>query len=217
MGTITATNRINTALDMLDDPSGRRWDAATFMLQAVNDGQRDIVSLRPDANPVPATLDLVPGCFQTVPASYYTLINLVCNLGTDGLTPGRALTRWTRAELDAVNPYWPADDPAAEARLWVYEREADPRQYLVWPPQPATGCGKLRGIFSQLPADVALGDPLIIGDEFAEPLLLFIMARAKARDKENTVDMTMAEKMRRAYFDLLGVQDEARRKGEAAA
>jgi len=216
MGTITVADRIALASQLLDDPAGERWNAA-FHLKSINDGQRDIVSLRPDANPVTATVQLAAGSFQEVPAIYSALVGLRCNMGSTGSVWSRMIEQRSFAEISAVNPYWPADDPDSEVLYWMYDRQNNPRQYAVYPPQPSSGQGYVQGIFSQLPADVAENGVITLGDEFAEPLLFFMLSRAKSLDRDETLDMAMAEKFRRAYFELLGVQDEARQKSGGPA
>jgi hypothetical protein len=216
MGNITVANRLALASQLLDDPDGDRW-SSDFLLESLNDGQRDIVSLRPDANPVVAVVQFGAGCFQEVPAAYSALVGLRCNMGTDGSSRGRMIEQRNFAEITEINPYWPADDPASEGMYWMYDRKNNPRQYAVYPPQPSTGQGYAEAVFSQLPADVAVGGTITLGDEFAEPLLFFMLSRAKSLDRDDTVDITMAEKFRRAYLDLLGVQDEVRQKSGGAA
>lgn len=208
MGTITVLDTINLASKMLDDPNGDRWDS-DFHLQSLNDGQRAIVALRPDANAVVDVVQLDAGCYQNVPDDYWALIALRHNMGTGGLTPGRVVERRLPEHLAEVNPYWLTDDTAAEVLYWMYDRRSNPRQYAVYPPQPVSGQGHVEGVFSQLPADVLIGGTLTIGNEFAEALLYFMLARARAVNKESTVDVTMAEKFFQAYMALLGGQAEA--------
>lgn len=208
MGEIyTASERISTAATLLGDPDGERW-SQSFLLAALNDGQRDIVGLRPDAMTDSTVVQLAGGVVQSLPAGAPILIGITRNMGVDGQTPGQIITLGDLARFERANPLWMTDDPEPEVRIWFYDKKR-PRQFLVYPPQPATGQGYVELVHPVMPADIAADDFLTIPDSFAEALLFFVMSRALMVEGEKTFNGQKAADYRRAYVSMLSAGDAA--------
>ena len=60
MGTLTGANLITRVQDTLQDTTSVRWSEAE-LLRYLNDAQREVVNLRPDASALTANVQLSTG------------------------------------------------------------------------------------------------------------------------------------------------------------
>ena len=65
-GTLTGANLISRVQDTLQDTTGVRWIEAE-LLRYINDAQREVVNLKPDATATTANMALVVGTKQSLP------------------------------------------------------------------------------------------------------------------------------------------------------
>lgn len=211
MGTISARAVINRAKRIIQDQTGVRWPNDE-LLQWLNSGQREIVSLRPDAGAITETRQLVAGTKQSVPDSSIRVLDIIRNMGLDGSTPGDVVTYVTRNILDTQLRGWHYSTPSPTAVHWTYD-DREPRTFYVFPPQPATGRGSIDIIHSECPepctlAGVALddgvgttiasADSLIRIDDIYEPSLVdYVVFRSYNKNQEYVqqgVDMKFWQK-----------------------
>ena len=153
MGTITGNELITRAANQLQDPDHTRWSMAE-LLNYINDCQRDIVMRKPDAyTKSESTVLAISECKQSLPSDAIMLLDISRNLGTDGSTLGRAITRIERPVMDQQWPDWQTDTGAAEVQHYMYD-EKDPLNFYVYPPQPAASPGYVELIYSAVPDPV---------------------------------------------------------------
>lgn len=202
MGTLTAQSIIDKAEATLFDDTNVRW-AAAELLGHLNDGQRELVALKPDANSVNAVLALVAGTKQAVPTGGVQLLKAVRNMGLDGSTPGRAITPASMETLDRMRPGWHTDTADDEVRHYLFDPR-DPKTFYVTPPQPATP-GRIEVVYAATPADVALGDPITIDDIYATALYYFILARAHSKETPGA-DVGKAAGYYNLFLGMLGLK-----------
>jgi hypothetical protein len=192
VGTITADKILARASTLLLDLAKRHWPE-NELLQWANDGQLEIVHLRPDTYVVNRTQILVSGTRQTLEDDELVLIDIARNLGTAGNTPGYAVTFVDRKQLDKSNPNWHAAPSSTVVRHWAYDR-ANPKVWWCYPPQPAAGP------FSRIEKDVSIVPPpltiegvegatatsaLSIDDAWINALLEFMVSRGLFKDSEH--------------------------------
>lgn len=218
MGTLTAQDIINgRVLPKLNDDTTTpvRWTKAE-LLKYLNTGQRNIVKLKPDANPITESIQLAAGSKQSIPSGRIQLVDVVKNMGAAGTIDGRAITFLPRSVVDDENPYWHKDTPNYEVQLAMY----DPRiktQFWVWPPQPASGMHYVEIICSNYPTDVAVSDwvagtdEIDIEDIYETELINWIMHEAYQKDVEHAASMDLAEYYKREYLTGLGLMEAAER------
>jgi len=108
MGTITAQSIINKAAIQLTDIGNTRWTRAE-LLGWLNDGQRQIVIMSPNATNKLTVVQLDIGTRQHIPTDGWTLLEIIRSMGTDGTKPGRAIRLTSRELLDSFNPDWHSD------------------------------------------------------------------------------------------------------------
>jgi mRNA-degrading endonuclease toxin of MazEF toxin-antitoxin module len=192
MGTITVGTIVGNASAVLQDASNVQWTVSE-MIAWVNDGSRAIVIVRPDANATTGQSTSVAGTRQTIPTDGHLLLDVVRNMGTDGATAGRAITRINRRTLDMSNPLWHETTPAAEAQHFVFDAR-NPKVFYTYPPM--TAGTKIELVYARPPALVAaLTDPITIDDVYATPLTDYVLFRAFSKDNS-------AGNLQRATFHL---------------
>jgi len=182
MGTIVAQTLIDKASELLLDETNIRWPS-TDLLAWVNDGQRAVARMDPSAKMVTASVVLVAGTLQTLPAAAVRLGRIHRNMGVGGSTPGRATVFVDRTTMDANNPNWHTDSSSAEVLNYMYDVD-DPYQFWVYPQQPASSPGYIELTYSSLPTDVAIGSAIDIHDVYSTALVDYILHRAYEKNDE---------------------------------
>lgn len=190
MGVVNAQAIIERASVILQDTSNIRWPV-NELLNWLNDGQREIVALAPDAYTRTENVLLVPGTKQTIPGIGIRLIDISRNMGVTGATPGRAIRPVDRAVLDAQRPNWHFETASAEAKHYMFDRR-NPKVFYVYPPQPNVP-GYVEITYSSAPTDVSQGQPIVIDDIYANALLDYILYRAYSKDAEYTQNAERAQ------------------------
>lgn len=191
MGSISVTELLGKASILLEDRTKKQWPDSE-MLGWLNDGQLAIVQYRPDAFTAIRSTQLIAGTLQAVPIADLRLLDVPRNMGSDGLTPGRAIRFMERSELDA-DPGWHNRTAGATVRHWMYDQRV-PKTWWCWPPQPATSRGYVELFVSAVPPKMtATGidgatatSTLGIDDIWLNPLLQFAVYRSFSKDNEYT-------------------------------
>ena len=188
MGTILAQAIVTRVERALFDLTNERWSEAE-LLEYLSDGQRQIVVLRPEANPKNMSRQLVAGTRQTIPERGYQLLDIICNMGTDGNTQGRAVRMCAKAPLDAFLPMWHAsrvgteDKTSTTVENFVYDTK-DRYHFYVYPPQPSNVQGSVLLVYAETPADITSLTATIDLDDAYEPNLFhYCMYRALTKDQ----------------------------------
>lgn len=182
------------AASAIGDPNLRRWNAGDW-LDYLNDGRRALVALVPQAGAVNKNfLKLDAGSKQSLDAGDITLVRIVRNMGTDGKTPGRAITHVRMQDLDDADPNWHTMTPTSEVKHFMWE-SLDPLVYYTYPPNDGTGYVEANVFTTPVDAD-ANGDSGVLGvyDPFLVHYMLF---RAYGR---NTDTASQSESTR--YYNL---------------
>lgn len=173
----------------------------------INDAQRAVCLLRPDAKSDISTFLLVTGTKQQIPAGTRRLQQLLRNMGTAGSTPGKAIRGPVpREDLDAVNPDWHKSTyHGTEVEQYIYE-ENNPTFFYVYPGLQSAATLYVEAVVSKDPTDVSdHNSNLDIPDIFAPAVVEWVLYRAWARDSERSPNWVRAERKYRSFFNLLGV------------
>lgn len=202
----TALQIIEDARVLLKDEAAVAWDDQK-LLNWLNAGQREIAAVRPDAYPQFAVVTTVVGTRQSLPAGAVMLLNVQRNMAVDGTTPGRAIRKCGRDELDSVNPEWHTDAPQATARNYVYDTYT-PKVFYLYPPSVAGS--KVEVTYSAVPPDVAsVGGNISLDDSFRNPLLDYVLYRAYSEDLDTAGAGPRAMAHRQAFDAFLGLKARA--------
>jgi len=185
---ITVQSVIDRVQTVLQDTTGVRWPVVDELVLWVNDAQREIALLKPDASANNETVQLVTGTKQTIPNSGNRLLKVVRNMSALSNGTGKRSVRIVDREvLDAQTPNW--HDPtisgdAAHTNIvkhYIYE-EANPRNFYVYP--GVAGDAFLEIIYSSNPAVLAQSGNLSIPDIFANAVMNYVLYMAYMKDAE---------------------------------
>ncbi|MES2320008.1 MAG: DUF6682 family protein [Pseudomonadota bacterium] len=210
MGTITTASIIASAATLLQDETNIRWPQAE-LLKWLNDGQREIVSYKPNTSVRNVAVQLVAGTKQTLPADGISLIDIVRNMGSNGATPGRSVRIVMREILDAQIPDWHTATAAAAAKHYIYSL-LDQKTFYVYPPQPSSAQGYVELVYSAAPTDALLSGAITVDDIYQTVLLDYILFRAYGKDIEYAADVARSQSYQQSYLATLT----GKAKGEAA-
>ena len=188
-GTITGANLLLRIEDTLQDTTNVRWSEAE-LLRYINDAQREIVNLRPEASADHANVQLSTGTEQAIPDVGLRLIKVVRNMSAAGgsATGKRTIRIVAREILDTLEPDW--HDPAVTGdaahttvdKHYAFE-EDDPRKYYVYP--GVSGNAYVEIVFSRTPTDLAnTSATLYIDDIYANAVIDYALYRAYMKDAE---------------------------------
>jgi len=202
MGTIVASVVIEKVQIVLQDVLGVRWPSATELLGWLNDAQREIMVFKPNSNPKTLAVKLAPGTRQSIPSDGVQLMDVVRNMGTTGTDPGRAIRIAMREVLDAQIPNWHAAPAASVAKHYMYT-VLDPKNFYVYPPQPAVNQGYVEMTYAAMPADVGLGAAISVDDIYQNVMVDYILYRALSKDTEYAADPQRAIAHQTAYITAL--------------
>lgn len=198
MGTLLASSLIADARRILLDPSpGVTWLDAD-LLKYLNKGERAICEAKKEAYPVRASITLVSGTQQTLPAPGLVVMDLLENVVSGRRVRGPV----DRALQDAGALYYPAATHEVDVQEWTKD-DRDPTRFAVLPPN--TGAGQVRVLYGALPAAIAaVANAINLGDNYEGALIAFVLATAYA---ENTTrqDLSKSGAYTNEWKALVGV------------
>ncbi len=201
MSTITVASIISKVQTILQDTTGIRWPEAE-LLGWINDGQREIVLYKPNAFVKNSSVKLVTGTKQSIPDDGVQLIDVVRNMGTTGTAAGSAIRITMREILDSQVPNWHSLTASSVVKHYMYN-PLDPRNYYVYPPQPAVNQGYVEVIYAAAPTDATLNSVITLDDIYQTVLTDYALYRAYSKDTEFAADQNRAAAHQTAYVTAL--------------
>lgn len=166
---------IDGAVELLQDDGNVRWPRAG-LLAWLNDGQLQIVVVRPDAKNTTADLSLVAGTLQRIPAAGLRLMDITRNVG------GRGITLVTRQELNDLNVSWYTATGKTIIKHYAFD-ERFPKEFHTFPPAAAGASVEAR--YSVVPVACASESASIdLDDTYKNALIDYICYRAFLKDSE---------------------------------
>ena len=208
---IPAQSIIRRCVETLQDNTSIRWPVSE-LVRYLNDAQREVILYRPDAAVTNASVPLVTGSRQNLPAGGTKLVEVVRNsAGTK-----RAVRMVNREILDAQLPGWHAQTGVTEILHYMYDPR-DPRVFYVYP--PATASAQLDIVYSAYPLDVtepadgslytAVAGNIGVPDIYTNALQDYILYRAYTKDSEYAGNAARAQAHYAAFANALGVEIKA--------
>jgi len=203
MATIKVVDILGRASVILQDTAATRFTNAN-LLKFFNDGQREVVLHRPDANVTNATFSCASGSKQTLPAAALRLVDIHRNTG------GRVVTQVERVMLDQNLPTW-HDAVAGNNGIehFIYD-STDPKSFYVYP-KAVSGTHSLEIVYSSVPSDIAISnfstDTTLMGldDVYANCLLDYVLHRAYQIDSEEG-NISRAQMHFSAFAQSIGIK-----------
>lgn len=198
----------------LQDTAATQWLRAD-RLRWINAGVRDIATYRPKATTVSQNLLLTAGSTrQAVPADTIGVLDLVCNMGATGTTPGRAITTVATERLSASAPNWRKDRGAAVRHLVLDDR--DPSAFYVWP-APSSAV-YVEALLHKHPAPIAaMSEVLPLDNSYQNPLVDYVMHLAFAQEIEMPGRLELSAAHYAKYASTMGIKVQMAKKASAVA
>ena len=201
---VTVQSVIDRAQTVLQDTTGVRWPVVAELVLWINDAQREIALLKPDASATNATITLATGTKQDIPSGGNRLLKVVRNMSAASSGTGKRSVRLVDREvLDAQTPDWHDPTVAGDAahttivKHYIYD-EANPRNFYVYP--GVSGNAYLEIIYSSNPAVVTQSSNLSIPDIFANAIMNYVLYMAYMKDAEYAGNAGRAQ----THFQLFG-------------
>mgnify|MGYP001806228684 CR=1 FL=1 len=202
---------------LLQDEDATRWPLAERLMW-LNDGQREIVLMKPNALSETVALALAPGTLQRVPEGYLSLIGITRNLS--GAAPsyegGRVVRPVSRESLDASMPDWhSASARRPIVRNFVYDA-FDLTTFYIYPGND--GAGRVEAILSVKPLPITLASvsdpediasyalPLSVDDIYLNALVDYVLYRANSKDSGDAGALTRAAAAYQQFANGIGVK-----------
>jgi hypothetical protein len=205
---LSAQSILNSVARDLNDETSIRWTTGD-LVGYFNDGQRDILSHRPDARNVAVDLALVAGAKQALPSNGEKLIDVLNN--TTGTR--KAITKVDRRLMDTQSRGWRGATGAIEIWHFMYD-EREPKAFEVYP--PAAVGANVAIEYAAVPTDIATPAPftttaaitgnLSLSDLFGNAIRNYVMFRAYSKNTEFTANPNLAAAFYGAYANDLGIE-----------
>lgn len=191
--------------DLMTDPDRIRWTEEE-RIRWSNEAMGAIMTRKPAAFARRIVHTLVAGTYQELPSDSSMLLDVVRNIGADGVTGGKAIRRTDRQLLDDADPDWHTATQKAVARHYVYDDRV-PKVFYVYPPIIAGT--KVELLDAALPAEIdSIDDTLAIGAEYLEATVNYVCYRANSKDSE-FANGAIAAAFYQAFEAALGVSTQA--------
>lgn len=210
--TIAASAILQKVVLLLVDATSIRWPIDE-LIGYHNSGQREIVTYRPDAIGVTASIAMVAGSRQTLPATATKLGQVYRN--TSGAK--RGITHAPRQLLEEQVPGWHALAGVTEILHYVYD-PLDPKVFYVYPPAASSGAS-VEALYFVLPTDIAAAGAgkfysdvvgnISVPDIFENALIDYILYRAWSKDSEFAENERLAAMHYAAFANALGIEQKA--------
>jgi Family of unknown function (DUF6682) len=172
--------------DQINDTGAARWTDAA-LIRYLNAGTLEVVKAKPDAYMRRAAVQLAYGsAYQKVlPVDIVQLVDVTRNLGIDGLTPGRAITKvQTIAQMDKASRNWALAVPndRGDIAQWI-PADPEPDAFFVYPRPPEQVATYVEALYSIVPpAIAAVTDAIPTRPVYDYQLKLFVIGRALMQD-----------------------------------
>lgn len=181
MAGISAATLIERSGFLLQDDDHVRWTVPE-LISWINEAAGALVTLRPSAGAKLVVLPLAAGTQQTLDDDVVQLLDVVRNVGADGVTPGRAIRLAERHLFDSADPDWHTRAGKATIKHYIYD-DRTPNVFYVYP--PALAGAKVQASITAMPPQVLTeADDLQLDNQFESALVNYIVFRAMAKDSE---------------------------------
>lgn len=192
----------------LGDEEGVLYSASR-LLGYLDEAQRTLVMLRPDANAEVAAVELQANSTrQTIPEGACRFLGLTRNMGSDGVTPGYAIMLVERSALDAANSAWHTRAGAAVVDNYAFNSDTPDTYYVSPPPAPGVHAEME---YAATPATLASSDdPVSLSSVWFGPLREYVMYLAYSENATDESQRQRAEWHLQKFYLLLGEENKAK-------
>ena len=187
MANVTVGHAIDMVLEVLgeDQTTPEHWTKEN-LLNWYNLAGREVVSLAPDANTLFEAIKLAAGVKQSIPVNRIGLIDVIRNMGVDGITPGPGITKSDSRILTTFQRAWINATSSAVIKNWAPESLA---VFFVSPPSDGTTYVEIK--VASVPDKViydsgGLWESALVGvgERYVGAILSWILFRAYQKDSD---------------------------------
>ncbi len=207
MATVKVIDLIDRAEEILQDTTNVRWSQQT-LLDYLNDGQREVVLFRPDANPVNTSFTLTANSAkQTLPGAALRLLSIYKNASPTT----KPITNIERRVLDDQIEDWHGTTDT-NVEHYVYD-PMDPKVFYVYPHSTASDA-TIDLVYSSAPVDLTIANfnttstVISLDDIYANAILDYILYRAYQKDTEYAGDMNRSGVYLQSFQNALGIKNQ---------
>lgn len=203
---ITANDVITRVRELLvDQGTSPRWTDAE-LLRHLSDAQRTISRIEPTAVQKFATMALAEGTRQALPIDGESLLTVTRNMGSTGMSPGRAVRIIRRDILDDQNPMWHTEPKTNVVYNYIYD-PTDPTAFFVYP--PSNGNNRIEISYCYTPAELdELTDSLDVTNVYVTALTEFVLFRALLKDSDFAAGIARAQLHLQSFTTFMGADGE---------
>lgn len=185
---------------------GVRWTAPE-LVSYLNDGQRQLVTVRPSETAVTTTFAPVQGGRQELPQDALTLLEVRCN----SAGRMRALTLVERHMLESVEPDWASLTPTDTPVHYMYG-PLEPRVFYLY--RPVSLNARVELTYAKYPVDVptptgttadSVFGETALDAKWANALRDYTLYRAFMKDAEYGANAALVATHRAQFLEALGV------------
>ena len=203
---ITVNAIVDQAAGILQDVGSVRYSTAD-LIKYINDAQKRICAMKPEAYALTGVIPVVAGAKQTIPVDGLRLLECYRNITTSNV-PGRAVRLIDRATLDREDPDWQRRT-GSQVEHYCYEPASDPRTFWIFPAISSSklGTSTLEISVAKDPPDVSTGQTPVIDPTYHEAIVHYVVSMAISRDAEFGDQMNRAQFHAQAFATGIGVRN----------
>lgn len=173
---ILVATLVEQASKQLNDIGNVRWPVADH-IEAINDGQRELALLRPEAATISTSMSTVNNSIQSLPSDGIALVDVVRDVNG-----GTAITRVERDILDTNIPDW--HSAIGAIRHYTYD-PSTPKNFMIYP-HPAGSTSLIISYVREF-IPVVNGGFTNFPDVFLPAILNYMLYRALSKEEEAAV------------------------------
>lgn len=188
-------------MTQLNDPDATTWSDSTLII-ALNQALRILSLVRPDATSKIATVSIIKGSRQFIPADGVRLLRVVRNINVDD-TFGQAVRLVQQEDMDSMSPNW-HNTEGFLVKEYMFDARS-PQHFYIYP-SVAPG-SKVEIEYSSYADDVTelnAEDPLPVSAIFSQPVQELMLYKLLSGDSSNG---SSGSDHLRVAMELLGVKD----------
>lgn len=185
-----------------------------FTLEAhyefLTEGLLQCVFIQPRANATIIPFKLAAGnTLQNLPDDAVALIDIVRNLGADGLTAGDPILVADRQSLDGSDPHWHSSAGQGSIVNYVYD-DRSPNTFYVYPFVPSGQTSYVEMIYAPIPTTVsALTQDLDIQSQYRVALVNYQLHKCFGLNVSSDSDAQKSQQYLGVFYSMLGERDKA--------
>ena len=180
-----ASEVITNVRHLINDDTGTRWPSAE-LLDWITAGLRAVANFKPQAVTTAQVVALTANSVrQPVPTGSFLLVDVVRNMGSDGITPGAPVRRVDHQAAKAFETTWFSATGETAITDYAYNADEDHDHFYVYPRTHASTPVYVEVLAAVTPVDVTdPGDTLPLKEDYLNVLTDYVAYRALSKDSE---------------------------------